>query len=214
MQLSVMNIVWSPGRVLVAVDTLVHAPLPVPGQTNDVLEAHKMLHLPAAGAVIACRGNGGLLPYVVLDLLMKGIGRPATVDTLARLLPDAAAIGHRFCLEAAARSGASAHAVHAYEVALAGWSPTMGRMLVQVVYLSGLGAKQQLCELGAGLPVWLVPSWDDTPEPDPMTAEQLLNVARRQVARTRELGEAGFGGRLICADLTQERVDVRELGVL
>lgn len=213
--MSLLNIVWSPDRVLVAVDTQVYAPLPSPDAPHDgPCEAQKMLHLPAAGTVLACRGSAAMLIFVSMDLMLKSTGKPATMDTLLKLLPGAAMVAHGFCLADAKKAGNMAHAQLGYEVALAGWSPSRSRMVALVVYLSGPGAAQQSCELDADMPTWLVPSWEDVPEPDPTSADQLMALARRQVARTRELGDRGFGGRLICADMTRERVDVRELGTL
>lgn len=217
--MSILNIVWSPDRVLVAVDTAgaLRPELPAaaaqhaPAASGDL---SKLIYLSAPGAVLACRGSGGLLGLLatqILPLWCTGF------DDLAEALPGYARKAHQFIVQQAHAAGMPPRHLDEQEAALIGWSARRDRMVAIVASRENARLGFEVFDLADGCPEWIVPWWSTTEEPPrPTTDDGMMLLARRQLADAHALGhaKAGFGGRLVVADLTRKGASFRTLGTI
>lgn len=215
--MSILNVVWSPSRVMVAVDTDCAQ---TPGLPNLLGPAPhgpvcKMVTMPAFGAVLAARGPVAFLPAAVAGAMLCGAVEGGGFDSLLARLPVIADGAHASCVDAVKKGGGRAELVASYELTAVGWSDSRGRMAAVTHWRYSDGEGQQVFELDQDWPAALAPRFDHEWEHDPpRTSAAMFALARLQVEEARAKGPAGTGGHLLLATVTRDSTTVTDLGDL
>jgi hypothetical protein len=214
---SILNIVWSPSRVTIAVDTNCE-------QTEGAPECPegsprgpvcKLMPLPSFGAVVAGRGSAALVPHVALAAQLSTMGKGLDFDGLLQGLPALVQGVHASMCEDLRLNGLDPALIAKYEFAVAGWSAQRNCMAAISYWYYDEGEGFQTFELGPTWPAVLAPrfdfEWEHTP---PRTPAAMFSLAQLQVAEARTRGPRGTGGRLLIAELTKSSVSVTDHGEL
>lgn len=203
--MSIVNAWIWPERAIVQVDTEGHCPI------FGVIEVSKMVPLVHANAILACRGNGGLL-----SLLYSGLGRvPCDFDSLVELIPQVTPqmVAHyqQQARDAGLTDEQMAEICATDQIILVGWSETAGRMQGWRFERWGAETKFKTYPID---PWCIAPAADfDASLPMPQGDDDLKRIAKRQTALHREqLPGKAIGGRALCAEITRSSMTIKDLG--
>ncbi|PBS11939.1 hypothetical protein CMZ82_12440 [Lysobacteraceae bacterium NML93-0792] len=204
--MSIVNVSVSPGRAIVAVDTAVAGcrigDLPTTGRAQ---KAHII-----GTAVIAGRGNVGMLKFVCLELM--NIDAIADVDLIVASLPMVLPRAKAHLDHAQAQAGGVAGPyAQGCELAVVGWSQQRGALRAITadfkddgrVYLDEI---HSTCA-GPGIP--------GAESMDMSTPVAMQTLARAQVAHLASVDpEAPIGGELIVYEVMQGGIIMRQMGAI
>lgn len=204
--MSILNVILSPDKLLVAVDTLA-----VDAMTAEHSSAAKLLLIPQYNLVMATRGSAQFF----LRLYELSLQASFRADfSMEQLMAELGLVIEQLWpnyVAAADRAGIPREQLHT-EIVLGGWSPKNGRMMATAYAKSANGEPVIVQPLEGGL----------ASPGDPLRGETagfhhaaVLKAGRMQAAflNARE-GSAVAGGRLIVATLRPSASEVHDLGNL
>ncbi len=203
--MSLLNVSVSPKRVVLSVDTQTDVATS-PSAPPHKINASKILALPHAHLVVACRGDQLLLNAVMAAA--HASPQELSLVELAASLADAA--NHWADALPAQRPGWQFSST---EFVSAGWSRTDGRM--RAFWTHRLQGEDQFTT--QPLDTWLVsPGFDWKHPPQiPDDAPACASLARKQVARHRaEQPGVAIGGFLLYAEVTRNGTSIRTIADL
>lgn len=215
--MSILNIVWNPSRVMVAVDTNCDQAEGAPALPDGapVGPVCKLFPLPAFGAVLAGRGPVALTPLVTLAAVMTTAGQGIDFDGLVQRLPELIREVHGRLMQDLTTASHSPHFVEKFEFAAAGWSERRARMAAFSWWHYSADDGLQEFEIDSTWPAVIAPRFDYPWEEDPpRTPAAMLSLARIQAREAITRGPRGTGGRLLIAELTKASVSVTDYGEL
>lgn len=201
--MSILNVWCSADRALIAVDTEVRFP------DGTKVEAPKMYFLPLPNLVFAIRGQF-ITGQAIFNLFNQC--NPATFDQAAAQLPEV--IGHACAmLLEEARLGRIPYELQlASQVALVGWSDSARAFRAAVVDHPGTPEPTQPVQTNSVYMPW-ESDWGACPVRQASDVDLMLKLATHQLehgARAHE--DAGFGGRLIVAELNRSGTSFHNAG--
>lgn len=215
--MTILNVVWSSSRVVVAVDTNVAQAAGLPNLLDGAPKGPlcKLVPLPGLGVVLAARGSAAFLPMVVHGAMLASAGRGIDFDKLLDLMPGIVQASHQHCVETVLQSGVRLSEFMRYELAVVGWSASRGRMAALNFWQYSEEEGPQVFELDQDWPAVLAPRFDFEWEHDPpRNSAAMFALAKLQVEEARTKGPAGTGGNLIVATVTRESVTIVDHGDL
>ncbi len=194
--MTILNVVASPSRVLVAVDTIIAAP-------NGVrCEQSKMVPLLHLNAVIAMRGHTLLLHNIYSGCF----GLFGDLDSLLRDMP--ARLQHCYERAPAADLETPGGEFMSEQVVVAGWSPARAQMVAMDYLLDRPGGQFYLRK---EIDSWCLAPKEGFAKPTAfwLGEEDLHTIAIAQANHALSVNpEGGFGGRLLVADLTRDSLAI------
>jgi len=201
--MTILNVWLNEAQASVAVDTV--------SAQSDISsggEMSKLLVLPHANVVFAARGSMDWLRWTFEFFHHK----PYDMDSIERDIAVGLATARRFLLSRMAAERVKLPL--ALELVVVGWSAARNSIvgLRSVVDADGIAATSIING-------WVMAPWDlaalGEPRPSRPDDAELLSVAGRQLAHYRPLyPNAGFGGRLIVAEITRGSMVIRDVGTL
>lgn len=204
--MSILNVILSPEKLLVAVDTLAEDAM-----TGEHSSAAKVLLIPQHNLVMATRGSAQFF----LRLYELSLQASFRADfTMEQLMAELGLVIEQLWpnyVAAADRAGIPRDQLHT-EIVLGGWSPKNGRMMATAYAKSANGEPVIVQPLEGGLaspgdPLRGRPASFEMQavlEAGRLQAEYLNHASGRQVA----------GGRLLAALLKRDHVHLQDLGNL
>ncbi len=204
--MSVLNVLLTPEKLLVAVDTLAEDAM-----TGRPSSAAKVLLIPQHNLVMATRGSAQFF----LRLYELSLQASFRADfTMEQLMAELGLVIEQLWpnyVAAADQAGIPRHQLHT-EIVLGGWSPKNGRMMATAYAKSANGEAVTVQPLEGGLASPGDPLRGRAASFDP---EAVLEAGRLQVEFLNgKAGRAVAGGRLISALLRHGAADLRDLGDL
>lgn len=218
--MSVVNVTWSPTRVVLAVDTAVGVAAGLQGPPGlRPGSTCKLLPMPGIGLVLAGRGPISLLPLAAFALTMQAAAEGLDVDGLMAAMPNVIRGAHAQARADLEMHGMPPEAADLFEVVACGWSPSLGRMRA-LSWWHGAAADDdadtdtglQELEIDDDCPVQLLPTPGPADEAAPLNDHQMATLVRKQVAAQHAKGRLGYGGRLLIAECTRSRMSVVDHG--
>lgn len=204
--MSILNVLLTPEKLLVAVDTLA-----TDARTGEPSSAAKLLLIPQHNLVMATRGSAQFFLRLYELSLQASFRADFTMEQLMaelglvieKLWPDYVA--------AADRAGIARDQLHT-EIVLGGWSPKNGRMMATAYAKSANGEAVISQPLEGGLASPGDPLRD---RPANFDSASVLDAGRLQAAHVNaQLGRLAAGGKLFCATLTTRQAVISDLGDL
>ena len=204
--MSILNVLLTPEKLLVAVDTLVEDAM-----TGKPSSGAKLLLIPQHNLVLACRGSAQFF-LRIYELSLQASFR---VDfTMEQLMAEYGLVIEKLWPEyivAADRAGIPRDVLHT-ELVLGGWSPKNGRMMATAYAKSAIGRPVIVQALQGGL---ASPGEPLRGKPDSFEPEAVLAAGRLQADHeNRENGRVVAGGRLLAATLRRNQSLIADLGPL
>ena len=204
--MSILNVILSPDKLLVAVDTLA-----VDTMTGEHSSAAKLLLIPQHNLVIATRGSAQFF----LRLYELSLQASFRADfTMEQLMAELGLVIDQLWpnyLAAANRAGIPRDQLHT-EIVLGGWSPRNGRMLA-TAYAKNADEEPAIVQpLEGGL---ASPGDPLRGRPASFEAAAVLEAGRLQAEHlNRAWGRQVAGGRLLSALLRRGHLELQDLGAL
>lgn len=204
--MSILNVLLTPEKLLVAVDTLAEDAM-----TGKPSSGAKLLLIPQHNLVMAARGSAQFF----LRLYELSLQASFRADfTMERLMAELGMVIEQLWpnyVAAADRAGIPRDQLHT-EIVLGGWSPKNGRMMA-TAYAKSANAEPvvvQPLEGGLASPGDPLRSWGSSFEP-----AAVLEAGRLQAGYLNgAAGRVVAGGRLLAALLQDGRVSLRDLGAV
>ncbi|MCS4236656.1 hypothetical protein [Stenotrophomonas sp. BIGb0135] len=204
--MSILNVILSPDKLLVAVDTLAQD-----AATGELSTGAKLLLIPQHNLILATRGSAQFF----LRLYELSLQASFRADfTMEQLMAEFGLVIEKLwpAYETAAiQAGIPRDVLHS-ELVLGGWSPKSGRM-VATAYAKSANAKPVVVQpLEGGLASPGDPLRDRPANFDPAW---VLDAGRLQAAHENaHVGRVVSGGKLLCATLTASQAVISDLGDL
>ncbi|WP_448134499.1 hypothetical protein [Stenotrophomonas rhizophila] len=203
---SILNVILSPDKLLVAVDTLAEDAI-----TAKPSSAAKMLLIPQHDLVMATRGSAQFF----LRLYELSLQASFRADfTMEQLMAELGLVIEKLWpnyVAAADQAGIPRDQLHT-EIVLGGWSPKKGRMMATAYAKSADEAPVIVQPLEGGL---ASPGDPLRGRPTSFEAMSVLAAGRLQAAYLNgKMGRVVAGGRLIAATLQHEQALIEDHGVI
>jgi len=204
--MSILNVILSPDKLLVAVDTLA-----VDAMTAEHSSAAKLLLIPQYNLVMATRGSAQFF----LRLYELSLQASFRADfSMEQLMAELGLVIEQLWpnYEAAAdRAGIPRDQLHT-EIVLGGWSPKNGRMMATAYGKSANGEPVTVQPLDGGL---ASPGDPLRRRPTSFEMAAVLEAGRLQAEYLNQAaGRLVAGGRLLAALIQRERTQLQDLGNL
>ncbi len=204
--MSILNVILSPDKLLVAVDTLA-----VDTMTGGHSSAAKLLLVPQHNLVMATRGSAQFF----LRLYELSLQASFRADfTMEQLMAEFGLVIEKLwpAYETAAIQADIPREVLHTELVLGGWSPKNVRMVATAYAKSANGVPVVVQPLGGGLASPGDPLRDRAANFDSVS---VLDAGRLQAAHENaHVGRVVAGGKLLCATLTASQAVISNLGDL
>lgn len=204
--MSILNVLLTPERLLVAVDTLA-----TDAMTGAPSSAAKLLLIPQHNLVMATRGSAQLF----LRLYKLSLQASFRADfTMEQLMAELGLVIEQLWpnyVAAADRAGIPRDQLHT-EIVLGGWSPKNGRMMATAYAKSANGEPVIAQPLEGGL---ASPGDPLRSRPASFDMAAVLEAGRLQAGYLNQAsGRVVAGGRLLTAVLQRDHASLRDLGVV
>lgn len=204
--MSILNVLLTPQKLLVAVDTLAQDAM-----TGKPSSGAKLLLIPQHGLVLACRGSAQFF-LRIYELSLQASFRADF--TMEQLMAEMGLVIEKLWPEyiaAADRAGIPREVMHT-ELVLGGWSPKNGRMMATAYAKSVIGRPVVVQPLEGGL---ASPGGPLRGRPDSFEPEAVLEAGRLQAAHLNQASAKPVaGGRLFSALLQRGSCQLLDLGPL
>lgn len=204
--MSILNVILSPDKLLVAVDTLAQD-----AATGRPSTGAKLLLIPQHNLVLATRGSAQFF-LRMYELSLQASFRADF--TMEQLMAEFGVVIEKLWPEymtAADQVGIPRGVLHT-ELVLGGWSPKNGRMVATAYAKSANGEPVIAQPLEGGLASPGDPLRD---RPANFDSVSVLDAGRLQAAHENaHVGRVVAGGKLLCATLTASQAVISDLGDL
>lgn len=204
--MSILNVLLTQERALVAVDTLAQDAV-----TGEVSVGAKLLLIPQHNIVIAGRGSAQFLLRIYQLCLEASFRKAFSIEQIMREVgPIMDGLWPNY-VQAAESAGMGMDHLHS-EIVVVGWSKAQDRMVGTAYAKSVAERPTRVAELVGGIASPGEPLRDAT---DSFQPEGVLAAGRRQAEYLNaQEGRPVAGGRLIAAFLVRSEAVVRDLGNL
>lgn len=204
--MSILNVLLTPERALVAVDTLAQDAV-----TGEVSVGAKLLLIPQHNIAIAGRGSAQFFLRIYQLCLEASFRKAFSIEQIMREVgPIVDGLWPNY-VQAAVSSGMGMYQLHS-EIVVVGWSKAQDRMVGTAYAKSVADRPTRVAELVGGIasPGDPLRGATDSFEPD-----AILAAGRRQAEYLNgQEGRVVAGGQLIAAFLRRGEAAVRDIGTL
>lgn len=204
--MSILNVILSPDKLLVAVDTLAEDAI-----TGQPSSAAKLLLIPQHNLVMATRGSAQFFLRLYELSLQASFRADFTMEQLVAELGLVIEQLWPNYVAAADRAGIPRGQLHT-EIVLGGWSPNKGRMVATAYAKSDSSVATVVQSLAGGLASPGEPLEGQEASFDP---SDVLAAGRIQAAwLNAHVGRKVAGGRLLAAVLREGRTAINDVGAI
>lgn len=204
--MSIVNVLITPDRAVVAVDTLAKEAV-----SGELSEGAKLLLIPQHNIVLAGRGSGQFFLRIYQLCLEASFRKAFSIEQIMREVgPVMDGLWPNY-VQAALDAGMHLDQLHS-EIVVVGWSTTQDRIIGTAYAKSDGEHHGRVAALVGGI---ASPGEPLQNTPDSFEPEALLAAGRRQAQYLNaQQGRAAAGGRLIAAFLQRGEAVVRDLGTI
>lgn len=204
--MSILNVLMTPERAFVAVDTLAQDAV-----SGEISEGAKLLLIPQHNIVVAGRGSGQFFLRIYQLCLEASFRKAFSIEQIMREVGPVMDQLWPNYVQAARDAKLDLDQLQA-EIVIVGWSKAQGRIVGSAYAKSVVEQPTRVAELVGGIAAPGQPLRD---LPDSFHADAILAAGRRQAEYVNaEEGRHVAGGRIIAAFLQRGEAIVRDLGAV
>ncbi|MNV19122.1 hypothetical protein D3C71_1099730 [compost metagenome] len=204
--MSILNVLMTPERAFVAVDTLAQDAV-----SGEVSEGAKLLLIPQHNVVVAGRGSGQFFLRIYQLCLEASFRNAFSIEQIMREVGPVMDQLWPNYVQAARDAKLDLDQLQA-EIVIVGWSKAQGRIVGSAYAKSVVEQPTRVAELVGGIAAPGQPLRD---LPDSFHPDAILAAGRRQAEYVNaEEGRHVAGGRIIAAFLQRGEAIVRDLGAV
>jgi len=204
--MSILNVLMTPDRAVLAVDTLAQDAV-----SGELSEGAKLLLIPQHNIVVAGRGSGQFLLRVYHLGLEASFRRGFRIEQLMREVGPVMDQLWPHYIQAARYAGIDINQLQS-EIVVVGWSNAQERLVGTAYAKSAADQPARVAELVGGI---ASPGEPLRGAPDSFEVEAVLAAGRRQAEYLNaQEGRVVAGGRLIAAFLQRGEAVVKDLGTI
>ncbi|MHC5150404.1 hypothetical protein [Stenotrophomonas rhizophila] len=204
--MSILNVLMTPERAVVAVDTLAQDAV-----SGELSEGAKLLLIPQHNIVVAGRGSGQFFLRIYQLCLEASFRKTFSIEQIMREVgPVMDGLWPNY-VQAALDAGMGLDQLHS-EIVVVGWCKTQDQIIGTAYAKSDVERHARVAALVGGI---ASPGEPLRGSPDSFEPDAILAAGRRQTEFLNvQQGRAVAGGRLIAAFLQRSQAVVQDLGAI